>query len=834
MAAAIVLALLAAIPASAGAQEQTRYSLVHGCYAVQIPGGGFLQKSLGGYNDKGTAPPRSEAFRMQATTLGRYLLYGRDRDFLAAGDGDSVVSATGPSPAADWAVTEQGGAFEIRNSATDRPLVRRPDGVIVQGSPGQSDPSTRFGFASSGDCADYPEITLNASGQPRGGSTPYTEATGMADMHNHVSAFEFLGGRAHCGKPWDAYGVETALVDCPDHYPNGQAAILENLFYGDPTRTHDPVGWPSFKSWPAYDSLTHEQTYYRWIERAWLGGERLMVNNLVENGVLCRIYPYKQNSCNEMDAVRLQARRMYQLQDYIDAQAGGPGKGFFQIVRNPFQARRVINDGKLAVVLGIEESELFGCTEYQDVPQCTLEDIDDGIKEVKKLGVSSFYPIHKFDNAFGGTRFDGGPVGAVINGGQFQLSGHFWQVEKCTGEETDNTIATSPDSLPLPLSKREAADALSESDDPDVLSAGFAALNRQLLPSATPPVYPPGPHCNARGLTDLGAKLINRMIDNKMIVEVDHMSVKARAATLAILRKRGYSGVLSGHEWSDKHSYKDILDLGGMVGGRADDVEGFVADYEKYSPMKSPKYFFGWGYGPDANGLGSLPNPSEDSNPVTYPFKSLDGDVSFDRQVSGTRTFDVNTDGTAHYGLLPDWFEDLRLADGGGNLTRDLQRGSEAYLETWERAYGVAPERCRPKKARFRHNGFGALRLRAPAFKVLRRGGQPSLRDGRSYLYCVRGSASARLLVGFSGRGRATVVAGSGRKHSAGGIGVGDPARDLRGAARPVGGGLFVERVRGKRRFVYLVRGGRVRVAGVAKRSASGRKALKRYLKPLR
>ncbi len=85
------------------------------------------------------------------------------------------------------------------------------------------------------------------------------------------------------------------------------------------------------------------------------------------------------------------------------------------------------------------------------------------------------------------------------------------------------------------------------------------------------------------------------MIDNHMLIEVDHMSVKTRDAVLDILAKRGYSGVLSGHEWSDKNAYKPILDLGGMVGGRADNVENFVADYEKYSKEKSPKYFFGVG-----------------------------------------------------------------------------------------------------------------------------------------------------------------------------------------------------------------------------------------------
>ncbi len=743
----------------------TRYSIANGCFALQPASGGFVQRSGPGYDDRGTAPPRSENFHMQATTLGRYLLYGADREFLAAGDGDAIVAAAAPSAAADWTVVELGDhRFELRNSQTDRPLIRRGDGAIAQGSPGQSDGTTDFGFESAGGCAAYPEISLNATGKPPGGSTPFTEATGMADMHNHVSAYEFLGGRAHCGKPWDAYGVEYALVDCPDHYPDGSGAILENLFNGNPAGKHDPVGWPTFADWPAYDSLTHEQTYYRWVERAWMGGQRLMVNNLVENGVLCRVYPFKQNSCDEMDAVRLQAERMRQLEAYIDAQAGGPGKGFFRIVTNPFEARRVINDGKMAVVLGIEESELFGCTEFMDAPQCTLDDIKAGLDEVKKLGVSSMYPIHKFDNAFGGTRFDGGAVGAVINNGQFGLSGHYWEVEPCTTEESDNTVSPSPDSLSA------AADELSEDEDAGLIEGGFAAYGDELGegseadPVAGPPVYGPGPHCNVRGLTDLGRKLIDLMIDEHMLIEVDHMSVKARDAVLEILDKRNYSGVLSGHEWSDKHSYKPIIDLGGMVGGRANDVEGFVADYEQYSKDRNDKYFFGWGYGPDANGLGALPSPSEDDKPVSYPFKSLDGKVTFDRQVSGQRTFDVNTDGTAHYGLLPDWYEDLRLADGSGQLTADLQRGAEAYLETWERAYGVAPESCLPAKERIKRKGFGKLKLKRDAFATLKAGGQPALRDGSSYLYCVSGSGSARTLVAFDKRERAAVVASNGRK----------------------------------------------------------------------
>ena len=72
------------------------------------------------------------------------------------------------------------------------------------------------------------EIGLNTSGTPWHGASPYAEVEGTVDGHNHVTAYEFLGGDAHCGEPWNPQGPAAALVDCPDHYPNGAGAVLEN------------------------------------------------------------------------------------------------------------------------------------------------------------------------------------------------------------------------------------------------------------------------------------------------------------------------------------------------------------------------------------------------------------------------------------------------------------------------------------------------------------------------------------------------------------------------------------------------------------------------------
>ena len=46
-------------------------------------------------------------------------------------------------------------------------------------------------------------------------------------------------------------------------------------------------------------------------------------------------------------------------------------------------------------------------------------------------------------------------------------------------------------------------------------------------------------------------------------------------------------------------------------------------------------------------------------NRLQYPF-TLDEFGSFDRQVSGQKTFDYNVDGMAHVGLLPDFVADLK------------------------------------------------------------------------------------------------------------------------------------------------------------------------------
>src|SRR3546814_12241449 len=103
-----------------------------------------------------------------------------------------------------------------------------------------------------------------------------------------------------------------------------------------------------------------------------------------------------------------QVKYLYQLQDYVDAQEGGPGKGWFRIVSSPADARKVINDGKLAVVPGLEFADLFNSTTKSvagvgEVSGCTREDIDRHVDEIWDLGVRELFPYHDHNIAHGGT-----------------------------------------------------------------------------------------------------------------------------------------------------------------------------------------------------------------------------------------------------------------------------------------------------------------------------------------------------------------------------------------------------------------------------------------------
>ena len=160
---------------------------------------------------------------------------------------------------------------------------------------------------------------------PTGPECPSTGLCGYADLHVHMFAELAHGGATLAGKAWDVNGVNTALgedygssLNLVDKNGNAKPSVSELLsgfpadtsegnlcsgqvlFHGDHTAldtvtgggTNDGansnLGAPLFNGWPLWSSTVHQQVYCKWLERAWLGGLRLMVMDAVTNEALCK------------------------------------------------------------------------------------------------------------------------------------------------------------------------------------------------------------------------------------------------------------------------------------------------------------------------------------------------------------------------------------------------------------------------------------------------------------------------------------------------------------------------------------------------------------------
>jgi hypothetical protein len=743
----------------------TRYSLVNGCYELRSPAGSHPIAAAQG------------PFRMQAAALGIYLLYGPQDDYLIDRGAGTLQAASSPSTAAEWRVDGSSTrGFTITNLATAARL-----------------PVT---FVATSGCATYPEASVDATGTPFSGASPEAGVLGTVEGHAHVTAFELFGGDWHCGRPWSPFGAPYALpASCSADEQGTNGAFESFLDFGGATRPSDMHGWPTFIDWPSPTAVAEEGDYYTGIERAWKAGLRVMVTNLVDNEALCSLMTTQTNPCNDMASVLIQSRDLYALQDYIDAQSGGPGQGWFRIVTDPFQARRVINQGKLAVIEGIEVSRIFGCGESSGVPQCNEAQIDAGLKEIHDLGVRTFFPIHEFDNAFGGTKMIAGETGTIINAGNREETGSFWSLEPCPAQDQDAVQFAAPATGPLA----------------GLVNGPLASM----LHGSPAPVYGSGPQCNTRGLTSLGAYLINQMIKQHFLIQLDHMDSKTATAALAIVAGQHYSGVVSAHCCSSPQLFQQVYSTGGFISEPAAPATSFVAIEQADKALSNPAYHFGFGWGSDMNGLADQPGPSS-GTPITYPFQSYDGRVTFTREQWGQRTFDLNTDGVANYGMYADWLHDLQVV-GGQPMMADMFQGAEAYLQTWERADGVPAMSCRPAGERFTNAGLGqAIRLGDSTEGALYRAGQPLSRPGRSYRYCVAGQTGAAVMTVFNGRGRTALVASTAPGDRVGGIGPGASARRLGRRAHRVMPGVWVgRRLSTGAHYVYGVRNGRVRFVAI-------------------
>lgn len=519
------------------------------------------------------------------------------------------------------------------------------------------------------------------------------QLTGFADTHNHQFANLAFGGQAVWGKPFGP--IDEALGHCtPAHGPGG----LDDLMFDFSRQTkfwppwkvlsagHLVGGYPEFDGWPRFTSTSHQTVYEDWLYRAYEGGLRLMVVLAVNNEEACN-FPHPVTggirrapgrTCDDAEAIKLQIEGAKEMERYIDKKHGGPGNGWYRIVYSPQQARDAISSGKLAIVLGVEVDYFLNCRTEAD---CTQDDVRNRLEEYYKMGIRHVFPLHFVSNGFGDVALS-------------------------------NFITHGP----------------SRFCDQE----GYE-YQRDPTKSAI---------CGARGLTDIGKFLVKELIRKKMIIDIDHMSTLARNDALTIAEMYKYP-VISGHtgffdvsKGAARHEgnlkaneVKRIWELGGMVSviaapGDRETIltyrgEGTpVVDHQcgLTSQTFAQAYLYAiekMNYGPvgigtDFNAGPDLPGPrfgphrvcrgggiiplgtptSPQTARVEYPFpiSVLGSPTMLDKSVVGQKTFDINDDGLAHIGLLPDFIEDLKQQGLRPQDLEPLLKSADGYITMWEKA----------------------------------------------------------------------------------------------------------------------------------------------------
>ncbi|MEZ5503396.1 MAG: hypothetical protein R3E50_12385 [Halioglobus sp.] len=554
------------------------YAVANGCFAI-TPGeqAGFISATSSGdaYDLGASQAAGASRFLLRPSDLGKYLLYDANRGYLVS---DGATMQRQASLAFD--TTEVNGKVVVEDrmqSEGEWQLLAAPNGQFLlqhiksgtylgrDGTMVAEADAAGLTFVEQTNCATFPELSVDATGDVKVTEFDDGSVFGFVETHAHLfTNLGFGGGGVFHGAPYHPLGVEHALGDCDlDHGVDGRKDfmgatfnagvgdfndLLPAIFAGQlPQKDHDTQGYPEFTSWPAAPrSATHQVQYYKWIERAYLSGLRLLVQHATTNQVLCQLVTGiganpKRYDCNDMIAVDRIIEATYGLERYVDALSGGPGKGWFRIVFSPAEAREQIRAGKLAVVLGIETSDLFDCflVPFGNFSKCTEADVVAKLDDYHARGVRVIFPVHKFDNAFSAGDGDR----RVSDIGNFGHTGHYSNFVLCPQE-----LLTFPggfDNGGLNFANLNQPRDVFDSPPPFDMSGFDANPIGTLLPNigllGGGPLV--GEYCQNHGLTDLGEFLMREMMQRGMVIEVDHMPRKSYKRAYEILAEYDYPAV---------------------------------------------------------------------------------------------------------------------------------------------------------------------------------------------------------------------------------------------------------------------------------------------------
>jgi microsomal dipeptidase-like Zn-dependent dipeptidase len=361
--------------------------------------------------------------------------------------------------------------------------------------------------------------------EPRRPASFHRPLWGWADIHCHPMAQAGFGDTLH----GHLHGPVEDLGSClPQHGADhgnplkliamavGRHALNDGSLAttGWTTGTPGPEDQLAFRGWPAFNDLTHIKTHQSWLRRAYDGGQRLMVALVVHNELLAMLTGGAQR---DRDTVEPQVQM---LREFVVHNRDWCG-----LARTPAEARALVEQNRMAFVLGLETDSINGWVKFSDFPEAdtpanrtAIHDAIHGYFDyLAKLGIVQVNLIHLTDNAFGGM---------AVYDFRFLVS----------------SLARSgrlPDTLPWSgTNQRElvARPASVGSELWDLLKGPMSALG--VMVPTPPAIGTVGiGDVNARGLTVAGEVALVEAMRLGMVIDTDHMSERGEATAFSIATK---------------------------------------------------------------------------------------------------------------------------------------------------------------------------------------------------------------------------------------------------------------------------------------------------------
>ncbi|MCU0681792.1 MAG: membrane dipeptidase [Polyangiaceae bacterium] len=505
---------------------------------------------------------------------------------------------------------------------------------------------------------------------------------GFADLHLHMMAEEAFGGGwmhgKHTGPLDDCDGglpasdharvradLSSLLQQCPG--PLGlsldSVPLLHGIFSVGGVAASEVIGMTQGtqgdtglhlgrrhfgEDWPSWDTIAHQQSWEGALRQAHEGGLNITVMSAVSFDWLCEALPAQNRArgCDEMADVELQLQMAHELDARHD---------WLEIALSPADARRIIHEGKLAVVLSIEASHIFG-----NSPNWRAE-----FERFYALGVRTLQPVHQVDNRFAGAA----PHNAIFHVAQYTETCHI-----------DNDCGATLGGVTL----------------------GFDV---------------DGQCRNTKGLTAEGEALLGEMMARGMLIDIAHVSERGVARAYELSQANGYYPLYVSHGHfreimnpdlakTEKTTPAEIVRMlrrtGGMFGLRTAHDEtreythsGVANSCHGSSRSFAQAYEFGrqglkvpMALGSDFNGFIQQTRPrfgEDGACSATFPREARGQAAAQGVQGPPPLGTEFDRKGLAHVGLLPDLLSDL---DQLGVDTGPLRGSAETFLQMWERAAG--------------------------------------------------------------------------------------------------------------------------------------------------